>query len=126
MTNMPNLLILLSCLSMIESGDDDSKIGAKFEVSRYQILPHVWNYVCKENRWNFHNPTNKQHADQVARFLLDYKIKSFRDENKRNPTALEIYVKWNAPAQIKKPSKVVLERAKRFENLVEEKMKGKK
>jgi hypothetical protein len=61
-------------------------------------------------------------ASRIIRKRTDaYKILFHRD-----PTPFEIYVLWNAPGQISKPSKVVSERAKRFENLVEAKLREKK
>jgi hypothetical protein len=51
-------------------------------------------------------------------------MEAFKTLFHRDPTPFEIYVFWNAPAQIGHPSKVVSEKAQRFENLVKDKMKG--
>jgi hypothetical protein len=103
---------------MIESGDDNNKIGKHGEVSRYQIMPAVW---MAHIRWPTLS-TNPQMSTYVAELILKRRIADHFP--KRNPTPREIYILWNAPAQIKKPSKKVLERAIRFENLYNEKMKG--
>ena len=103
-----------SALSQIESGDNDQAVGAAGEISRYQIKPEVWHrYASATADW-----TNSDHALSVARRAMEERCAAFERKLHRPPTDSEFYVLWNAPAQVLRPAKVVLERAERFSNLV--------
>ena len=103
-----------SALSQIESGDDDHAVGAAGEVSRYQIKPEVWQrYAASKADW-----TNPEAALSVARQAMQERCAAFEHAARRPPTDLEFYILWNAPAQVQRPGKVVLDRAERFCNLV--------
>ena len=103
-----------SALSQIESGDNDQAVGAVGEVSRYQIRPEVWRrYAATDADW-----TNPASALSVARRAMQERCAAFERAAHRPPTDLEFYILWNAPAQVHRPAKVVLERAERFCNLV--------
>jgi len=104
-----------SALSQIESGDDDKAVGRLGEISRYQILPDVWNSYAPETA-NWENPKD---ALKVAKVAMKKRCADFEQSFHRAPTDFEFYVLWNAPAQIERPSRVVSERAKRFCNLLE-------
>ena len=104
-----------SALSQIESGDDDQAVGAAGEVSRYQIKPEVWRrYASTNAHW-----TNPDHALSVTRQAMQERCATFERAAHRPPTDAEFYILWNAPAQVRRPSKAVFGRAERFCNLDE-------
>jgi hypothetical protein len=103
-----------SALSQIESGDDDHAVGAVGEISRYQIRPEVWQRYASTNAdW-----TNPDDALGVARQVMQERCAAFERAVHRPPTDSEFYILWNAPAQVQRPCKVVLDRAERFCNLL--------
>ena len=103
-----------SALSQIESGDDDRAVGSAGEISRYQIKPGLWRRYAPANA-DWTNPAN---ALSVARQAMQERCAAFERAMHRPPTDTEFYILWNAPAQIERPGKAVLYRAKRFCNLV--------
>jgi len=103
-----------SALSQIESGDNDKAVGRMGEISRYQILPNVWDSFAPEKA-NWENPKEALH---VAKEAMKKRCADFERTFHRAPTDFEFYVLWNAPAQIVRPGPVVSERAKRFCNLL--------
>ena len=104
-----------NALSQIESGDDDLAVGSAGEISRYQIKPVLWRRYAPTNAdW-----TNPTHALSVARLAMQERCAAFERAMHRLPTDTEFYILWNAPAQIDRPGKAVLDRAKRFCNLVD-------
>ena len=103
-----------SALSQLETRDNDNVIGTAGEVSRYQIKPGLWRRYAKSDA-NWKNPV---HALEAAQELMKERCAHFESAFSRKPTDYEFYVLWNAPAQIKRPRKVVRERAERFCRLV--------
>jgi hypothetical protein len=103
-----------AALSQIESGDNDSAIGAAGEVSRYQMKLELWKQYAAINA-DWQKPAD---ALKVAQELMKARCAVFEDTFQRPPTDFEFYVLWNAPGQIRKPGKNVRERAERFCNLV--------
>lgn len=99
-----------SALSMIESGDNDRAVGAKGEISRFQIRPELWPGG---------NAHNREIALAAAQQVMKPRLEAFERRHGRPPTAFEFYVLWNAPWEVNHPSKAVSERARRFSNLVE-------
>ncbi len=99
-----------NALSMIESGNDDHAIGARGEVSRFQILPALWPGG---------NPRNEQEALSAAKAIMDVRLARFERLHNRPATDFEFYVLWNAPWEVNHPSKAVSARARRFANLTE-------
>jgi hypothetical protein len=99
-----------SALSMIESGDDDHAIGAGGEVSRFQI---------RRELWPGGDPENPQVALAVAREIMRPRLTGFQQSHKREATDFEFYVLWNASWQTDHPTTIVMERARRFANLVQ-------
>jgi hypothetical protein len=104
-----------AALSQVESGDNDKAVGRKGEISRYQILPDVWEAFAPENA----NWESSKDALAVAKAAMRKRCADFEHTFNRPPTDFEFYVLWNAPAQIERPGSVVSERAKRFCNLLE-------
>ena len=103
-----------SALSQIESGDNDRAVGRAGEVSRYQMLPEIWErYAPKDAKWE-----NPKEALSVAKEAMQERCDGFERTNQRPPTDFEFYVLWNAPGQIQRPSAAVAERAQRFCNLI--------
>ncbi len=103
-----------SALSQLESGDNDHAVGAAGEISRYQIKRDVWRrYASADADWK-----NSDQALIVARQAMQERCATFERKVHRPPTDSEFYILWNAPAQVLRPCKVVLERAERFCNLV--------
>ena len=99
-----------AALSMIESGDDNSAVGPGGEISCFQIQPDLWPGG---------DPQDRPLALVVAQEVMRPRLSEFQQSHKRDATAFEFYVLWNAPQQVNRPSAVVTERARRFANLVE-------
>src|ERR1051325_10879789 len=117
----------LEAISMIETGDNDAVRGVAGEVSRYQLMPRVWNSYTASTAYRDH-----QVSAVVAEQHLNYLEHWFVQQTGRPPTEFEIYVLWNAgptyygkkhftPAAVH-PS--IRERAERFVNLREMKSPG--
>lgn len=122
-----NLITLLACLSLIESNDDDSKIGDHGKSrGRYQIQEATWNSVEPHLWWQTY-AHDKIVSFSTARLILIKHINRFTAESElgRQPTTREIYLLWNCPAKVMRPSKKALATAIRFENMVKSK-EGKK
>lgn len=107
-----------AALSMIESGNDDSARGPLGEVSRFQIQRDVW---CQTTNAPISQASDPKVAEAVARTLAGARCWEFEHQHGRPPTDVEFYILWNAPAQIGHPGGSVLERARRFANLVAQK-----
>jgi len=100
----------------------DRVVGSRNEVSRFQILPGVWRQYSSSR--NYHDP---QTAWNVANRILTDREQAFREATKRDWDFVDIYLMWNAPGLYRranwnraKVSRTVLERARRFANLMEE------
>jgi hypothetical protein len=120
---MTNLLTLLACISMIESGDDDKAIGDNGRSrGRYQIQEATWKEAnppsCYPWKTHAHSPSV---AKAAATFTISKRIRQFEEKNRREPCTREIYLLWNCPARVMNPSKKALATAKRFEDLVKSK-----
>lgn len=114
-------------LAMVETGARDARPGAADrirgaagEVSRFQILPSVWQQYSKSR--DYENP---EVAWTVAQRILNDRSKSFRTETGREPNALELYLLWHKPSTFRaagfaasRVSKLYRQRAERFANLV--------
>lgn len=115
----------LKALGQIETGMDDKAIGKNGEVSRYQILPRVWKELglFPLTKENWENP-NK--AAQVAEMLIKRNERWFRECSSKTLDAVDAYIMWNAGFTYYKKrgfnklnvSKRILNRAKRYENLL--------
>jgi hypothetical protein len=99
-----------AALSMIESGDDNSATGPGGEISCFQI---------QRDLWPGGDPQDRQLALVVAQEIIRPRLSKFQQIHKRDVTAFEFYVLWNAPHQVNHPTPIVAERARRFANLVE-------
>jgi hypothetical protein len=99
-----------AALSMIESGDDNSAVGPGGEISCFQI---------QRDLWPGGDPQDRQLALVVAQEVMRQRLSKFQQSHKRDVTAFEFYVLWNAPYQVNHPTTIVAERARRFANLVE-------
>ncbi len=100
----------------------DRVVGSQREISRYQILPSVWNEYSEAR--NFHDPNV---AWRVTEKILRDREKAFRQGTGREWEPIDLYLMWNAPGAYarakwdrRKVSRVVLARAKRFANLYAE------
>ena len=103
-----------AALSQIESGDDDTAVGAAGEISRYQMKPELWQrYAAPDADWQV-----SADALVVAQKIMKARCMNFANKLGRQPTDFEFYVLWNAPGQISQPTRPVRERAERFSNLV--------
>jgi hypothetical protein len=98
-----------TALAMLESGGNDSTVGQAGEISRYQIRPELWPGG---------NPLDNHVALMNARRIMSARVAAFEQSHGRAPNDFEFYVLWNAPAQINHPHRVVVERARRFVNLI--------
>jgi hypothetical protein len=109
-------------LGMIETGNDDAEIGGLGEISRFQIMPSVWEQYSDSR--NYRNPA-------VARIIAQQHWATlyarFKQQAHREPTDFDMYVLWNTrygyyanrdfnPAKL---AATVRDRAQRFVNLVE-------
>lgn len=98
----------------------DAKIGSRKEVSRFQILPQVWRQYSKSAQYR-----DPDAAWAVAEKVLTDRHTWFTKATGREWDAVDLYLMWNAPAVYerakwdrRKVSRVVLERAQRFANLL--------
>jgi hypothetical protein len=103
-----------SALSEIESGNNDRAVGRAGEISRYQIKPKIWQRYAPEKA-DWEKPAESL---PVVKEAMQARCKAFERSFHRPPTDFEFYVLWNAPAQIRRPTKSVADRAQRFSNLV--------
>jgi hypothetical protein len=101
-----------NALSMIESANRDDAVGRVGEITRYQIRPELWPGG---------NPLDTRAALLIAQRIMTARIAAFQKTHGHTPNNFEFYVLWNAPAQVDHPHRAVIERAKRFVNLVEDK-----
>ncbi len=116
-------LPLREALSQIESNNDDHAKGRAGEISRYQILPSVWREHTSSR--NYHNGSV---AWTVAQRIIKPRQEAFSRATGRQPDAREVYCLYNAPGAFERAGwkvsgvgRRVRERAKRFENLINEK-----
>ena len=98
-----------TALAMLESGGDDHTVGRAGEISRYQI---------RRDLWPGGNPLDSRVSLANAERIMGARVAEFERSNGRMPDDFEFYVLWNAPAQINHPHPAVVERARRFVNLV--------
>ena len=96
-------------LSMLETGNNDYAIGRCGEISRYQIRAQLWPGG---------DPQNARAALTVAQRIMRARLGQFEQTHGRLPTDFEFYVLWNAPAEVDHPVPCVVERSRRFVNLV--------
>jgi hypothetical protein len=102
--------------------EGDYAIGRAKEVSRFQILPKVWHEYSGSRA--YHHPDT---AWAVAVKILNEREVTFRKATNREWDGVDIYLMWNAPGLYErakwdraKVSSVVLARAQRFANLMQE------
>jgi hypothetical protein len=100
----------------------DYAVGSAKEISRFQILPAVWREYSRAN--TFHNPNA---AWAVTTRILRDREADFRRATGRQWDAVDLYIMWNAPSVYRranwdraKVSRVVLDRARRFDSLMQE------
>lgn len=127
MTLRAHAMDRFEALSQIESGDNDLAIGTSGEVSRYQILPAVWQettneLVTVEHHYLDFSPTVQLDAKIVAETIMIHRWKGFLSKYHRDPTDQEFYLLWHRPARVlhgadHRPRAVEAERAQRFANL---------
>jgi hypothetical protein len=103
----------------------DYAVGSAKEISRFQILPSVWREYSGAP--DFHNPNA---AWAVTERILRDREADFRRATGRQWDAVDLYLMWNAPGVYRrakwdrsKVSRVVLERAQRFGNLMQERQR---
>jgi hypothetical protein len=113
-------------LAMFETGASspargaaDALRGRAGEVSRFQIMPDVWQSYSRSRDY-----TNPEVAWTIAERILTDRIGQFRSSTNREPSALEVYLLWNKPGHFEasafKVDKVRIlyrSRAERFANL---------
>lgn len=103
-------------LAEFETGNNDRMIGLRGEISRYQILPPLWQRFAPLAEWE-----NPRVARLVAGKISAELINKFVRKNHREPNPFEFYILWNAPAQLLDPSphvsKTVAARSERYGNL---------
>lgn len=110
----------MAALGMVESGDDDTAVGAVGEVSRYQIKPWIWKQYSQSEDYQ-----NREIATWVATQHLTELRNDFKKRANREPDDFDLYVLWNAGptyyGRIKfsqaRVHSVIRERARRYANL---------
>ena len=97
----------------------DQKVGRSKEVSRFQILPGLWQQYSTSQDY-----ADPETAWAVAKSILQERRETFRRNSGRDWNYFELYLMWNAPGTFARakydPAKlprVVRERAERFANL---------
>ena len=110
----------LEALSLIESGDNDAAIGSAGEVSRFQILPHVWAHYSRSRAFR-----DCRVSSQVAATHLRELTTWFQQQTGRPASDFDIYVLWNAGPnyyhkigfKTARVSPIIRERARRYARL---------
>ena len=119
---MTNLLIIvaihLSALSQIESGDNDSAVGASGEITRYQIAPAVWEHQLSAFPHMASKHQDKMLSRMVAFEIWSHRLDDFQKVKNRNPSLEELYLLWHRPARVLCPHPRERERSERFASLV--------
>lgn len=117
----------VQCLSMIESGDNDMAKGHNGEISRYQINKSVWRQYTT---LPYYASTNCFTTRNIAMEIQEQRCAVFIRMHGWQPDNIDWYFLWSRPAWMTLPSRMirlqpgffkVLERAKRFDNLVNRK-----
>ena len=103
----------LSCLSMIESGNDDYAVGKDGEISAYQIKASIW-----RDKAGGLDPHDLRTATGIAAEIWQGRVNHFVDKHKREPSDEEAYLLWNCPSHVDSPHKVEWDKAVRFKNLM--------
>jgi len=120
-------LELRDALGQFESGatkpdrcSADGMVGTRREISRFQILPAVWQKYSASREYR-----DPAVAWTVAEKILGERHAWFQQATGRDWDAIDLYVMWNAPGEYQRArwnrarvSRVVLERAERFANLL--------
>lgn len=96
-------------LSQIESGDNDLARGRAGEVSRYQIMPAVWQQYTLQP---LSSATNAAAAEIVAKVIMADRL-----PESGKVTDRQFYLLWHCPARVNHPTKADAARAQRFANL---------
>ena len=116
-------MTIREALGQIESGNNDRARGRNGERSRFQVLPEVWN-----EQSNSRSYLSDDQAWGVAQGILTSRIYWFQRATGRTPTDAELYALWHRPGlfervgyRFERLPKRVKERARRFENLRNEK-----
>lgn len=106
---------LLLALAEVESNSNDNAIGRDGEVSRYQIMPVVWNQYGAGL-----NPRNPEQSRLVAERILSTRMKNFEKKIGRMPNLVETYGLWNKPthAMNGRLRGTTLQRCKKFADFV--------
>lgn len=110
----------LEALSQIESGDNDAAIGRAGEVSRYQIMPHVWAHYSRSRAFR-----DSRVSTQIAAAHLQEITAWFLQRTGRPASDFDVYVLWNAgPSyyhrigfKASRVNPVIRERARRYASL---------
>lgn len=97
----------LAALGQIESGDDDFAVGSHGEISRYQIMPKLW-----QEKAAGRNPRDPAVARAVAASILNSRIARYVKLHDTQPSPAAIYRLWNPRCHD--------ETATRYANLVDE------
>ena len=114
-----------AALSEIESRNNDRMVGPEREVSRYQILPELWEEAWTARQKAAVKPTDPVAATTVVTRIMQTRCSLFQGRYHRPPSDFEFYVLWHRPAcYIGRPvprSLTTAEagRARRFANLCE-------
>ncbi len=107
----------LDALSLIESGDNDAAVGRAGEVSRFQIMPHVWSHYSGSRAFR-----NTKVSTTVAAMHLQELTTWFQQRTGRAASDFDIYVLWNAGPtyyhrigfKTSRVNRVITERARRY------------
>lgn len=110
----------LEALSLIESGDNDAAVGRAGEVSRFQIMPHVWSHYSGSRAFR-----NSKVSTEVAARHLQELTTWFQQRTGRAASDFDIYVLWNAGPtyyhrigfKTSRVNRVISERARRYATL---------
>jgi hypothetical protein len=104
----------------------DFAVGARQEISRFQILPTLWRSYSTND--NFSDPDT---AWSVAEKILREREAEFRHATGRNWDGVDLFLMWNAPGAYRRSnwdrtavSRAVRERAERFANVLQAHQSG--
>ncbi|HEX9048499.1 MAG TPA: hypothetical protein VF988_15835 [Verrucomicrobiae bacterium] len=110
-------------LSQIETRNNDRFVGPQREVSRYQILPALWNKAWSDREKSVARPTDPVAAKKVVMHIMTARCGTFKERYHRLPDDFEFYILWHRPAcylgrpPLRPITTVEADRAQRFANL---------
>lgn len=105
----------LWALGQLESGGDDGAVGLKGEISRWQVMPKLW----QENAPGTCDPRHAAEAIVVVKKIWQARVNQFEKVHQKTPSLEELALLWHSPKHVENPAPRQWDYAVRFKNLAE-------